>query len=240
MQLFCPACGSALSPEDIDSDGARATCRACSAVTSVAQLGAPTVGTRQPKRRSLREIPRPPHFFVKDDGSSLRLAFRWIWRRFTGPATMCLVWDSFVVLFWWNALRTGDRMGWLAIIFTIPHAAIGLLLVYATLAGLLNRTVVKVTSELITVRHGPVPSFGNRTLQVDELERLSFHKDTDPEKRGWRYVYGVNALTKGASKVDLITELDSDQALFIKQEIERWLHIEDRRGGAGKAVADHS
>src|SRR5262249_13296469 len=121
---------------------------------------------------------------------------------------------------------TGGPMMWLAMIFTLPHAAIGVFLVYATLAGLLNRTVVKVTSEFLTVRHGPVPCFGNRRMRVDELERLSCDKETDPETDGWRYVYSVNALTKGASKVDLVTNLDSAQALFIKEELERWLHIE--------------
>lgn len=186
------------------------------------------------KRRNRPESPRPLHFFVKDDGSSSRVGFRWIWSRFTGPAGMCLAWNCFVVLWWWNALRSGDRMGWLAIIITIPHAAVGALLVYATLAGLLNRTVVKVTSEFLTVRHGPVPWFGNRRMRVDELERLSCDTDTGPEKHGWRYVYGVNALTKGASKVDLITELDSAQALFIKQELERWLSIDDH--GAGRDI----
>jgi hypothetical protein len=124
-------------------------------------------------------------------------------------------------------------MGWLAIIITIPHAAIGLLLVYATLAGLLNRTVVKVTSEFLTVRHGPVPWFGNRRMRVDELGRLSCDRDTDPEKYGWRYVYGVSAVTKAASKVDLITELDSAQALFIRQELELWLNTDG--AGAGRS-----
>jgi hypothetical protein len=148
---------------------------------------------------------------------------------------MCLVWNCFVVAFWWNALRSGDRMGWLAIIITIPHAALGLFLVYATLAGLLNKTVVKVTSEFLTVRHGPVPSFfGNRSMRVDDLERLSCDRDTDPENHGRRYVYGVTALTKGGSKVDLITDLDSAQALFIKQELERWLNLDD--GGDGREI----
>jgi hypothetical protein len=183
-----------------------------------------------PKGRNRTANPRPRHFFVKDDGSSLRVGFRWIWCRFTGPAGMCLAWNCFVVLWWWNALRSGDRMGWLAIIITIPHAAVGVLLVYAALAGLLNRTVVKVTSEFVTVRHGPVPWFGNRRMRVDELGGLSCDKDTDPEKHGWRCVYGVNALTKGAGKVDLITELDSAQALFVKQELERWLNIHGRGG----------
>src|SRR5262245_49807935 len=72
-----------------------------------------------PKRRNRPESPRPRHFFVKEDGRSLRVGFRWIWGRFTGPATMCLAWNCFVVLWYWNALRTGGPMMWLAIIFTL-------------------------------------------------------------------------------------------------------------------------
>jgi hypothetical protein len=197
-------------------------------VNPSARPGGPVVGASpSPRGRNRSATPRPRHFFVKEDSSSLRVGFRWIWFGFTRLVGICLIWNCFVVLWWWNALRRGDRLGWLAIVFTIPHAAVGVLLVYATLAWLLNRSVVMVTSEFITVRHGPVPWFGNRRMRVDELERLSCDRDTDPKKRGGRYVYGVNAMTKGASKVDLITDLESAQAVFIKQELERWLN----RGG---------
>jgi hypothetical protein len=201
-------------------------------VSPPARPGRPLTGASPPpKRRGRPASPRPRHFFVKDKGSSLRVGCRWIWSRFTGAATMCLVWNCFVVLWYWNALQNGGRMGWLAILITIPHGAIGALLVYATLAGFLNRTVIKVTSELLTVRHGPVPWWGNRRLPIDELERLYCDQDTDSAERGHRYVYRVNALTKGASKVDLVTELDRAQALFIKQELARWLNIDDYGGG---------
>jgi hypothetical protein len=113
-------------------------------------------------------------------------------------------------------------MMWFAMVWCLPHACVGLLLIYATLAGLLNRTVIKVTSEWLTVRNGPVPWFGNRSLRIDELERLSWDKEEDAKEQ-WIYVYGVYGLTKGGGKVDLVTELDDAQALFIKQEIECWL-----------------
>src|SRR5262245_48532108 len=102
---------------------------------------------RQPVRRKRPGIPRPPHYSVKDDARGLRISHRWIWDKFIGPAMMCLVWNSFVVLWYWSALRTGDGMMWLAMIICIPHVAVGLLLVYFTLAGLLNRTLIHVTSE---------------------------------------------------------------------------------------------
>jgi hypothetical protein len=126
-------------------------------------------------------------------------------------------------------------MGWLAILITIPHAAIGVSLVYATLGGLLNRTVIQVTSEFITVRQGPVPWWGNRRLPLDEIERLDCDRETDPEERGGRYDYCVQAQTRTASKVDLVSDLDRAQALFIKQELERWLNL-DEHGVGGKSI----
>jgi hypothetical protein len=187
------------------------------------------------ERRNRREIPRPSHFSVRNDGHSLRIRFRWIWRRFSGPACICLLWNGFLVCWYWGALTTPEkRWMWFAMIWCLPHVCVGLFLIYATLAGLLNRTVIKVTSEFLTVRHGPVPSFyGNRSMRIDELERLSCEEETDPETHGRIYVYGVHGLTKGGSKVDLITELDDAQALFIQQELERWLKIAGHRLGGG-------
>ena len=147
-----------------------------------------------------------------------------------GPATVCLVWNGFLVLWYWNALRPPrERIAWLGVIICLPHAAIGLFLIYATLAGFLNRTVIKVTSELLTVWQGPVPYWGShRSVPIDELERLDCDKaidpETDKEKHG-PYVYGVYALTKEGNKVDLVTGLDRAEALFVQQELERWLKI---------------
>jgi hypothetical protein len=186
-------------------------------------------------RQNRQEVPRPDHFSVKEDARGLRIRFRWIWRRFTGPATMCIAWNSFVVGWYWNALRTGGPPMWLAVIFCSPHAVVGLLLVYATLAGFLNRTVIKVTSEFLTVWNGPVPWWGNRRLSIDALERLYCDREPEAVKHRWIHAYRVNALTKEASKVDLVTELDRAQALFIRQELDRWLNSHAHGVGADRA-----
>src|SRR5262249_39372883 len=144
----CPTCGAVLSPDNLQSARAFATCRACSPVTAGDPVGAPGVGTRAPPaplRRPRQAVRRPRHFSVKDSGTSLRILFCWIWCKFVGPAMMCLAWNSFLVGWYWSALRTPETpFMWLALLITIPHGAIGLLLVYATLAGLLNRTVIKI------------------------------------------------------------------------------------------------
>jgi len=38
------------------------------------------------------------------------------------------------------------------------------------LACLLNHTVIEVTSEFVTVRNGPMPWWGNRTLPIEKIE----------------------------------------------------------------------
>jgi hypothetical protein len=171
----------------------------------------------------------PPHFFVKDDGSTLRIGFRLIGRLSAGGVLIILVWNCFVGLWYWHALRTGGPWMWLAIIFTIPHGIIGLFLVYATLATLLNRTVITVTSEFLTARTGPLPWSGNRTLPTDEIEELNCDQEPDAAERERHYGYRINALTKTAGTVELVKELDRAQALFIKQELARWLKIVDDR-----------
>jgi hypothetical protein len=209
----------------------------CDSVTSGDQVGPQVTGTRAPPapvRRGRQQVRRPSHFSVGDGRTRLRIRFRWLWHRFVGPAGMCLAWNSFVVAWYWNALRNGGPFMWPAVIITLPHGAVGLLLVYATLAGLLNRTVIEVTSESVTVWQGPVPWWGNRRLSVAGLERLSCHQDADSAEHGRRHGYSVQALTKGAGQVDLVTDLDSAEALFIKQELERWLKMDG--AGVGRAV----
>jgi hypothetical protein len=230
MQLFCPTCGTPISADDIKIDRAVGTCRVCKSVTSVDQFGSKaevTGAPSSPKGRNRPEIPRPNHFSVEDDGSSLRISFRWIWHRFKGAAAMCFVWNCFVAGCFWMVLRACPLI-LLVLVFSIPSVGIGLLLVYATLAGFLNRTVIKVTSESLTIRHGPVPWWGNRSLPIDRLERLYCKKDTADSEDAGECTYCVNALTNRGDKVDLVEDLhDLAEALFIKHEIERWLKIDD-------------
>jgi hypothetical protein len=139
---------------------------------------------------------------------------------------ICLLWNGFLVGWYWNAIRDGSRLAWLAMVITLPHAVIGLGVFYYTVAGLLNRTLIKLTSESVVVRHGPVPWWsGNRQLPTDEIERLFCDKDREEADRGWRFIYRVNVLTRDGNKTQLIDDLDRQQAFFVKQQLERWLKL---------------
>lgn len=206
MQLLCPSCGALISPDDISSDRALAICRACKTVTSLDRFGSQEVGTRVPPssvRRRRQEIPRPNHISIKNNSRSLCIRFRWIWDSFTGSAVMCFLWGCGIGFYYWIFLGIGGRPMWLAFIWSTPHVVIGLKLVYVALAGLLNHTIIKITSEFLTIRHGSIPWPGNRNFHINDLKLLYCRKDTAPEKRDWTYVYRVSALTMEGSRLDL-------------------------------------
>jgi hypothetical protein len=191
------------------------------------------VSTRAARPRRVRQlIPRPDHISIKDNGSSLRIRFRWVWRKFAGPAAMCLAWNAFVTAWYWGALRAEEvRIMWFAIVWGVPFAAVGLLLVYGTLAGLLNGTVIKATPEFVTVQVGPLPWWGNQRLAVGDIDRLHWHRAASKEGKESSF-WSVSAHTKGTGDVELVTDIDDrEQAQFITQELERWLKFGDRGVG---------
>src|SRR6266550_1722352 len=120
MQRYCATCGTLISADDINVDRAAATCHVCKSVTTVDQVGTQTVSSEapsSPRGRNRREIPGPSHFSVKDDGSSLRISFRWIWCGFLNAITICFFWNSSLVGFYWLALTFGDPFfRWLSVI----------------------------------------------------------------------------------------------------------------------------
>jgi hypothetical protein len=217
VSRFCPTCGAVVSADDL---AGRAACRACQ---------------RTPVRRAGREVPRPPHFRVRDDARRLRICYRWVWSRFTQPALICLIWNGFLFGFWWAALRGAYHpMIWLALVIMSLHFVVGLGLIYATLAGLLNRTAIEATSEAVTVRNGPLPWWGNARVLTSDLDRLTCERGSSSGKgeEAPRSGYRVSAWTKGAGPVDLVQDLEvPGQARFIIQELERRLKIGEHRAG---------
>jgi hypothetical protein len=225
--------------DDISLDRGLAKCRACNSVTSLDEqlstAGSAGEKPSPPKERKRPKVPLPPHIQVDDTGSSLRIVRRWFSPGIIFLAVFCLCWDSFLVFWYTMAVKPGAPF--MLKVFPILHVVVGVALTYTALAGFLNRTVIEATSEFLSVRHGPVPWPGKRTLPVEALDQLYCQEDSSSTSDGVRYSYRVNALMKGAKKVPLVTRLaDRDQALFIEQELERWLHIKDRPVGGEMRV----
>lgn len=226
MQLQCRVCGAEIPAEDINLDRALAKCRACNSVFAFsvkAEDAAPAL--RAP-------VPLPSGLRVDDTGLNFRIVRRWFSAKFLFLVFFCIAWDSFLV-FWYSIAFGSDKTPWVMIVFPVAHVAVGIGLTYFTLAGIVNRTFVEVMSGHLIVRHGPLPWRGNHAVPTMDLDQLYVTEHVSHSRNGGSSVaYQLNARLRTRRTIKLLSGLEeADQALFIEQQLERHLGIEDRPVG---------
>ena len=175
------------------------------------------------------KVAAPPRFSVDTFGSELEISRSWFSPGVFFLVFFCVIWDGFLV-FWYSIAFTQDDVPWIMILFPTLHLAVGVGLTYFVLCCFVNRTRIKVSMGQLTVRHGPLPWPGNYTLNSAEVEQLYCQSKFHNSKNGGRYTYEVHAVLLDGTKQKLVSGLDDpDQAIFIEQQLEDHLRIEDRR-----------
>ena len=229
MQLSCKSCGKPIAAEDVNLDRAIAKCAGCNAVFSFA--GDLAVGGG-PSRDETVPVPMPVGIKVDAWGSELTIVRRWFSQVFLMLIFFCVVWDGFLVFWYFLISSTGDSGAFKLVFMLFPmlHVAVGVGLTYYTICGLVNRTVIRVSGGELTVRHGPLPWPGNHNVFADDLKQLYCTEHIHRRNNSTSTSYRVNALLAGGKKLKLLSGLtEADQALFIEQRLEEHLRIVDRR-----------
>jgi hypothetical protein len=230
MLVHCTHCSRQIPAADLDVSTAIAKCRHCNAVFSFAAAleqegGAPARPHRTPGAAA---VSQPKGIKVEDWAGNLLISRRWFSLAFIFLAFFCAAWDGFLV-FWYGLAFTEADTPWIMVVFPIGHLAVGVFLTYFTLCGLLNRTVIKVESGRLTIRHGPLPWPGNRDVDTADLDQLYCRRVIRNTSNGSSETYQLHVLTKSGQQMKLVSGLDGpEQALFLEQRIEQYLGIENR------------
>ena len=221
MQLSCPYCTHDIPAADINLDRMVAKCASCSAVFSFEDQLA---GADSPRPRRL-DVPLPKGISVERQGYELAITRRWLSPKYFFLIFFCLIWDGF--LCFWYSMAISQRI-WFMALFATGHAAIGLFLTYSTIAGFLNQTLIRVSSGQLAVSHGPLPWWGNKRLESSGIAQVYCKEHISRGKNSTTTTYEVHASTHAGKHEKLVDSLDSsDQALYLEQEIERFLSIKD-------------
>lgn len=238
MQITCPRCTRVVPTDALNMQQLVGKCTHCNELFSFQdQLPRRTEGHSHDMAPIA--VPQPDNVAMKQEG--LGLTFQWRWFRyyvfFLIP--FALFWNAIVFSFVgafgafpWISGVDGD-FEWLSLLtcipaFILPHTWVGLGLIYYILTLLLNRTVVTVDRAAITVRHRPLPWLGNKTIPVGQIEQLYVKSNFSRFQRG-EPTYGVHLVDQANKHAKLVTGLSSsDHALYLEQEIERYLGIVDR------------
>lgn len=222
MQLNCPHCRRAIPAGDINVQTSIAKCSMCSAVFGFADR---IPGAQAAYRKEAIEMPK--RFSIEREGPDILIAFRWFSPLFIGLLLFCVFWDAFLAFWYYLAFTKGGPL--MMKLFPLIHVSVGVGLTYYVIAGFVNRTLIRVGPGELSIRHVPLPWPGGKTVARAELEQLFCEEKVHRGKNGVSYTYDVSAVLRGASRVKLVTGLQSpEQALYIEQQVECFLGIKDR------------
>lgn len=232
MHLYCESCGAQIQAEDMNLATGLAKCRSCHAILNFAEkLGTAVPGPGDCVPRKRPPVPRPERFRLEETGNDLRVTWRWFSWGFLFLLAFCIAWDSFLVF--WYVMAFGMGAPWIFKVFPVLHLAVGVGLTYFTVAGFLNRTVLELTPEVLTVWHGPVPWPGNITLPTLDMTQFYCVEDLPRARHGRPHLtFQLCALLNDGRKVKLLTGIDErDHVLFLEQTLEKWLGLKDQPVG---------
>ncbi len=242
MQLSCPDCGRAIPAADVNIGLALAKCSQCHNVFNFGKdLGARPITAVAP----MRDVPLPAKFRVEELGQELTISWSWYQHGLWFLLFFCIFWDGFLVV-WYSVVvgmmflgQGGPGTGFsiLFAVFPLIHVAVGIGLTYAVITGFLNRTKIRVQQGELTIRHGPIPSWGNHTVQTFDLSQLYVTEQVSSNRRRYSVTYDLNAIRTDGTKLKLLGNLQElDQALWLEQKLEQHLKIDDEKvpGEVGK------
>lgn len=223
--LVCRVCGAAIGLDQIHADLGLARCDHCGAVIDIQPR--PSAG-----RRHRPQVPLPEKFQVRRQANLLVVRWRWFTALHLFLLLFCIVWDGFLIGFYRQILASGEAPTQV-LLFPLIHVVVGVGLTYSTVAGLFNHTEVTVRPARLEIRHGPLPWFGGRSLVTASVSQLYVRRREIRTKNGGsRLLYELRAERKDGRAVTLLKNLtEPEQALWLEQEIESSLGIEDRPVG---------
>jgi hypothetical protein len=171
------------------------------------------------------EIAMPKGFTVQKSHGDLKITRDWFTLGALGLTFFCLFWNGFMVFWFGTAINNG---AWMMAAFGTVHALVGIAVAYGTLASWINQTVITVNPESLNVISGPLPVPGNTQLKTAEIKQL-YTREKVSRGKTTSYSYEVHAVTQERQDKTLVSGLpEVSQALYIEQQIEAALRIQDR------------
>ncbi|TXB61497.1 hypothetical protein [Phaeodactylibacter luteus] len=226
--LRCPKCEQGIAPADINIHLLIAKCQACGNVFNFEQqYSAPGTALQQiPKERA--EISMPPGIEGYQLMNELNLRLTWRNRIHGFLAFFTVAWNLFLIPFILMIMASGDLE---MLLFLSLHLLVGGSLIYWHIACLLNKTTLQITPQYILIEHGPIPVPFMRTQQISATairqlyveEYVAGHTNGNPF-----YRFALKIRLASGQREQLLKNLrNADEGLYVEQQIERFLKIED-------------
>jgi hypothetical protein len=221
MKIICPSCRVPVAAEDIALDTGLAKCRTCNNVFRFADDPALAAPVARPRPMA----GRPKSVVTSDTNGALTVKYRWFSPKYIFLAVFCLFWNGFLVFWYSMAFVSGSRV---MLLFPLLHVAAGIGLTYATIAGFVNTTTLRIDGYRLRVTHHPLPWGRGVDLAIGDVQQLFCDERISRGRNGPSYTYNLNAMLRDGSRRKVVSGLDTPELpIFLEQHAEEWMGIRD-------------
>jgi hypothetical protein len=176
-----------------------------------------------------KNLPLPKGYRVEKTADGLLITLRWYSRHlcfaYTAFGGMFLVAFGTPLVFMRDELMQSSP--WV-ILCVSALAFAGLLMVYTDLAMLVDRTVIYISPELLSVHLYPLPVPEEVHLPSRKIDQLYVEQSVHRFRTGVMVDYRLMAILAGGEVVELLLGLDRSGAKFLEKQIEGWYGIANR------------
>ncbi len=233
--LYCKFCGKPIDAKDINIQQLIAKCPHCDSVFpfETADLQKENASNNGQHKKATagkgKDITLPKGISMEQGFDELVFTISWRQtRNFAFFLVFSIFWNAIVLPFVVIALLQNS---WQLILFISLHLIVGISMGLYTIAILINKTIIRVSNLGIDIKIGPIPvPFNpNLFLSSNEIKQLYVEEYVPSRTNGKPdLTYAVRAIQQSGDEMRLVSGFNHPQhALFLEQEIERFLHIVD-------------
>lgn len=179
------------------------------------------------------DVGLPDKLELQQFSDYIHISRKWFGGQIIFLTLFAVFWNVFLFRFYASMNEDADIF---AKLFPLIHVAVGIGVTYYAIAGWFNKSNIFVSRETIEINHRPVPWFGNKKLAASDLKQLYAKEKISNNRNGTTVTYEVHAILRNGKNTKLLSGLESsEQALYIEQEIEKYLGIKNSpvRGAIG-------
>jgi hypothetical protein len=165
----------------------------------------------------------PEGFETESNSQSFVISYKWY---------KLVVWFLLLFVLLWNSFLVGWFMAdtpWFFKAFAIIHLAAGVGLTWYVVCLFLNKTIISITKNELTIQHLPIPfpSYKNVTFNRFDIQQVYITRLIRTNKGSTTISFALHILTAKNKSIKLSVDCDSyEKAIFIKRKVEEYMRID--------------
>lgn len=171
------------------------------------------------------EIGLPEKMHVERAHDSLTITRKWFGWETIFITVFAVIWNSFIF---------SDFTGFENL--PLLHTVAGVCVSYYALTSWLNKTTIKISKSRIEIKHSPLPWLGNKKIDALDVKQVYGKEKVSRNSNSSSVSYEVHIIAHRGNDTKILSGLSSsEQALYVEQEIEKYLNIQNQpvRGELG-------